>query len=55
MDDSNDSMADIEFSGKVLGSTHGIGSIYVYYDKTPTFLSYNQHKNDNFPMDGFRV
>jgi uncharacterized protein YkwD len=48
MDNTNDSMANIEISGKVLGSTNGIGSIYVYYDKRPTFLSYNQHRNDNF-------
>jgi uncharacterized protein YkwD len=47
-DNSIDSKANIEISGKVLGSTNGIGSIYVYYDKSPTFLSYNQHKNDNF-------
>lgn len=46
-DNSNDSEANIEISGKVLGSTNGIVSIYVYYDIRPTFLSYNQHKNDN--------
>ncbi|MGA9149670.1 MAG: hypothetical protein WBZ36_03750 [Candidatus Nitrosopolaris sp.] len=43
-DNSNDSKVNIEISGKILGSTNGIGSIYVYYDKSPTFLSYKQIK-----------
>ena len=47
MHNNNDSKANIEISGKVLGTTNGIGSIYVYYDERPTFLIYNQHKNDN--------
>ena len=46
MDNNNDSKANIEISGKVLGNNNSIDSIYVYYDKKPTFLIYNQHKND---------
>jgi uncharacterized protein YkwD len=46
-DYNNDSKANIEISGKVLGNNNSIDSIYVYYDKKPTFLIYNQHKNDN--------
>ncbi len=47
MDNNNDSKANIEISGKVLGNNNSIDSIYVYYDKKPTFLIYNQHKNDS--------
>ena len=46
MDNNNGSNANIEISGKVLGNNNSIDSIYVYYDKKPTFLIYNQHKND---------
>jgi uncharacterized protein YkwD len=43
----NDSRGNIEISGKVLGNNNSIDSIHVYYDEKPTFMIYNQHKNDN--------
>jgi hypothetical protein len=48
--DDNDSKGDIEISGKVIANNdnnNSIDSIHVYYDEKPTFLIYNQHKNDN--------
>jgi len=45
--DNNYYKANIEISGKVIGNNNRIDSIYVYYDERPTFLIYNQHKNDN--------
>jgi hypothetical protein len=47
MHNKNDSKANIEISRGVLGDNNRIDSIYVYYDERPTFLIYNQHKNDN--------
>jgi uncharacterized protein YkwD len=47
MHNNNDSKANIEISGGVLGNNNRIDSIYVYYDERPTFWTYNQHKNDN--------
>lgn len=46
-DNNNDSNSNIEISGKVSGNNNSIDSIHVYYDEKPTFLIYNQHKNDN--------
>jgi uncharacterized protein YkwD len=43
----NSSKGNIEVSGKVLGNCNSVDSIHVYYDEKPTFLIYNQHKNDN--------
>ncbi len=43
----NNSKGNIEISGKVLGNNNRIDSIHVYYDEKPTFMIYNQHKNDN--------
>ena len=45
--DKNYYKGNIEISGKVIGNNNRIDSIYVYYDERPTFLIYNQHKNDN--------
>lgn len=45
-----DSKGNVEISGKVLGNNDNnsiVDSIHIYYDEKPTFLIYNQHKNDN--------
>ncbi len=39
MDNNNDSRANIEISGKVLGNNNRIDSIYVYYDERPTWAT----------------